>query len=65
MKMEEATNILNKKYYHKYTGKTLNLYEWTILKCLIQKEVTYLDKKFKNAIRRNLKKRRKQTTNNG
>ena len=53
MKLEEAENILNKKYYHKYTGKTLNLYEWTILKDIILKEVAYLDKNFKNEIRKN------------
>jgi len=52
MKLEEASKILNKKYYNKYTGKTIKEYEWTILKNLILKEVEYLDKEFKKEIRK-------------
>lgn len=56
MKLEEAPNILNKKYYNKYKGKTLNQYEWTTIKNLILNQVDYLDKNFKNEIRKNLRR---------
>ena len=59
MKLEEAPNILNKKYYDKYKGKTLNQYEWTLLKNLIISEVDYLDKNFKVELKKNLKKGQK------
>ncbi len=47
MKLEEAPLLLNKKYYDKYRMKTLQQYEWTLLKNMILREVTYLDKKFR------------------
>jgi len=52
MKLEEAPNLLNKKYWDKYRGKTHNLYEWTLLKRVILNEVEYLDKKFKKGLRK-------------
>ena len=55
MKLEEAPKILNRKYWDKYRGKTLNEYEWTLLKRLILNEVEYLDKEF----RKELKAKRK------
>lgn len=52
MKLEEAPKILNKKYYSRYKGKTLREYEWTLLKNLVLREVSYLDKNFKKELRR-------------
>jgi len=52
MRLEDAPNCLNKKYWDKYSGKTLNLYEWTILKKVILKDVEYLDKKFKKELKK-------------
>ena len=56
MKLEEAPNILKNKFYNKYTGKTLDQYEWTRLKNLILNLVAYLDKNFKNEIRKGLRR---------
>ena len=47
MKLEEAPKILNKKYYDKYSGKTIRVYEWTLFKRLILNEINRLDKWFK------------------
>jgi len=47
MKLEEAPKILNKKYYDKYSGKTIRVYEWTLFKRLILNEINRLDKGFK------------------
>jgi len=52
MQLEDAPKLLNKKYYHKYSGKTLKEYEWTILKKYISNSVEYLDKEFKKGLRR-------------
>lgn len=52
MRLEEASKILNNKYYNKYTGKTLNIYEWTLLKKLALNEINSLDKEFKKLIRK-------------
>ena len=55
MRLEDAPNQLNKKYWDKYHSKTLNLYEWTILKKRILNELKYLDKKFKkNLTKKNI-----------
>ena len=51
MKLEEAPKILNKKYYNRYTGKTVKEYEWTLLKKLILNQIAFLDKNFKKEIR--------------
>ncbi|MBI2106241.1 hypothetical protein HYT56_05415 [Candidatus Woesearchaeota archaeon] len=51
MKLEEAPKILNKKYYSSYKRKTLNEYEWTLLKKFILNSVNELDKDFKKTIR--------------
>lgn len=32
MKLEDAPKQLNKKYFDKHKGRTLNVYEWTLLK---------------------------------
>ena len=55
MKLEEAPKILNKKYYNKYTGKTIKEYEWTLLRRMMLGEIEYLDKKFKKEIRKKKK----------
>lgn len=52
MKLEDAPNNLNKKYYNSYKGKTLKEYEWTLLKRLILNEVEHLDKQFKKETRK-------------
>ena len=52
MRMEEAPETLSRKYYHRYSGKTLNIYEWTLLKRMILKDVEELDKKFKRLTRK-------------
>ena len=53
IKLEDAPKKLNKKYRDKYRGKTLNLYEWTILKKTLLEEIKYLDKEFKKNLRKN------------
>lgn len=57
MKMEDAPTKLNKKYWNKYSGKTINIYEWTLLKKMILNEVKYLDKQFKKLIKKNPQKK--------
>ena len=52
MKLDDAPNLLKRKYWDKYRGKTHNLYEWTLLKRVILNEVEYLDKKFKKELRK-------------
>ncbi len=51
MRLEEAPNKLNKKYYNKYTGKHLKEYEWTVLKRFLLAEINRLDKNFKKSLR--------------
>ena len=51
MKLKETPKILDKKYYNKYSGKTLNVYEWTLLKRLILNEVDRLNKEFKKPVK--------------
>ena len=60
MKLEKAPESLNKKYYSSYRGKTMKKYEWTLLKKMMMSNLEYLDKKFKNQIRR-LSKASKKT----
>ncbi len=52
IKLENAPKILNKKYYSKYRNKTVNEYEWTVLKKYILAEIQRLDKKFKKSVRK-------------
>lgn len=52
MRLDQAPKILNRKYYNKYSGKTLKEYEWTRLKALLINEVNYLDKEFKKSLRK-------------
>ena len=56
MLLRDAPQQLNKKYYDKYQGKTLPLYEWTLLKGAALNEIKELDKEFKKAIRKKGKK---------
>lgn len=56
MKLEQAPDMLNKKYYDRYQGKTIREYEWTLLRKYIIADIQRLDKKFKNSIRKNRKK---------
>lgn len=60
MKLEEASKILDKKYYDKYSGKTLNIYEWTLLRKLILNETDRLDKEFKKNVRKDSVKRKEK-----
>ncbi len=55
MRLGDAPKELNRKYYNRYTGKTVREYEWTLLKRVVLKEIEYLDRKFKNEIRKNKK----------
>lgn len=57
IKLEDAPNQLNKKYYNTYSGKTMKEYEWTLLKKMMLSNIEYLDKKFKNKIKHNKKKK--------
>ncbi len=52
MRLDEAPNRLNKKYYNKYTGKTLKEYEWTVLRRFLLSELHHLDKEFKKMVRK-------------
>lgn len=51
--LRDAPEKLTKKYYDKYTGKELNIYEWTLLKNITIKEIKEFDKKFKKTLRAN------------
>ena len=51
MKIEDASKILNKKYYSKHRGKEVNEYEWTVLKKYMLAEIQRLDKEFKKSLR--------------
>ncbi|MFH1453934.1 MAG: hypothetical protein ABIH00_08175 [Armatimonadota bacterium] len=53
MKLEDAPDQLNRKYYDTYKGKTMKEYEWTLLKNMMLNRIEYLDKKFKKDIRHN------------
>ncbi len=55
MKLEDAPDELKNKYWDKYKGKTLNVYEWTLLRKLILNQIEYLDKKFKSLLRKERK----------
>jgi|SRR3989344_5858725 len=55
IRLEDAPKILNKKYYNKYSGKTIREYEWTLLKKLIINEVNRIDKEFKKSLRKSKK----------
>lgn len=55
MLLEEAPELLDKKYWDKYRGKTHNLYEWTLLKRKLLNDVAYLDKGFKKHLARKKK----------
>lgn len=58
MKLKDAPKHLNKKYYDKYRGKTLNVYEWTLLRKLVSSELEHLDKEFKRGLRKAAAKHR-------
>ncbi len=55
MKLEDAPQRLNKKYYDRYKGKQRQEYEWTILKKYLLREIEYLDTKFKKELRKKKK----------
>ena len=57
MRLDDAPSELCVKHYNRYTGKTLNVYSWTLLKWRILHEIERLDKEFKKSAR----KKRKQT----
>ena len=57
MRLEDAPKQLSKKYYNKYTGKTLKEYEWTLLKNKILSDLNSLDRVFKEEIRNKKKQR--------
>lgn len=51
MRIEDAPKTLCNKYYDKYRGKTLPVYEWTLLRRLALGEIEELDKKFRKIAR--------------
>ena len=51
MRLEDAPNKLNKKYYNRLNGKYINEYEWTVLKRFLLYKITRLDKEFKKSLR--------------
>lgn len=53
MKLEDAPKQLSNKFYHKYAGKTLREYEWTVLRRFCQGMLQQLDKDFKRFIKKN------------
>lgn len=52
MRLEDAPKNLNQKYYNRYHGKTLRVYEWTLLYKFILNQMNYLNKLFKKIIRK-------------
>lgn len=52
MRLDDAPRQLNKKYWDKYRGKTHDIYEWTLLKKVMLKDIEYLDKQFKKEVRK-------------
>ena len=52
MKIEDAPEVLNNKYYDKYKGKKFNEYEWTVLRRYLLAEIEQLDQDFKKAQRK-------------
>lgn len=60
MLLEDAPKKLSNKYYDKYSGKTLCLYEWTLLKGIVLKELNELDMEFRKMVKG--KKKDKQPT---
>ena len=55
MKLGDAPQQLNRKYYDKYKCKVCKEYEWTLLKGMMLKDIKYLDKNFKREIKKTLK----------
>ena len=53
MKIEDAPQVLSKKYFSKHRGKEINEYEWTVLKRYLLAEIKSLDKEFKKSRRKN------------
>lgn len=58
MKLEDAPKMLNKKYYSRFHGKEINVYEWTVLRKYISAELQRLDKEFKRSLRKNPKNKK-------
>lgn len=52
MRLDKAPFILNNKYYDKYSGKYLKIYEWTLLKKLVLSELERADNEFKKHSRK-------------
>lgn len=50
IRLDEAPNRLDKKYYNILTGKTTKEYEWTVLKKFLLNEIKRLDKEFKKSL---------------
>jgi len=59
MILDKAPFELSSKYYDKYSGKTINIYEWTLLKRLILRDIDHLDKEFKKYIKQKSKSKSK------
>lgn len=51
MRLRDAPKALSNKFYDKYKGKTVQAYEWTLLKKLALNEIKRLDKEFKKMVR--------------
>lgn len=52
LKLEDTPKTLNRKYYDKYRGRALNVYEWTLLKRLASGELDRLDKEFRKELKK-------------
>ncbi len=51
IRLDEAPNKLNRKYYSRLAGKTTKEHEWTVLKKFLLNEIEKLDKEFKKSVR--------------
>ncbi len=65
MRLEQARERLINKYYDKYRGKTINMYEWTVLKKFILTQVEYQDSLFKKALQKQKRSSQNQGERNG
>ena len=52
MRLKDAPFELGRKYFDKYNGKTLSVYEWTLLKRLALNQISELDKQFQKTLRK-------------
>ena len=51
LRLERAPSVLNKKLYDRFLGKERNIYEWTVLRKVIEGNVKAADEDFHKQIR--------------